>query len=498
MAESLPVAPEETSDAGTYRPLSGLAMASIVIAGFYAVIVLAFASMSFISGTPIFLPPWGLVAPLAAIILAAAARRQIRSSEGARSGMALANWGWRLGLLFGVTHAAIYVGTMLAVGMQAQSELKTNFFDKLREGDLEDAYVFTINPDQRATRDEIRQRFLGMEGGKKGPFAKFREHDIVRALSHGAESTTESLGIKSVDPSKDGYNVVQAYRVTCPEGVYVIQFSLRTKDSKDSRKRRWQLVWKDTDTLVVSKELTPLGEKMQYWRDMAREFAETWRLQRSLGLIDLAFLDSYPPSVRQERNRQYLAGIMAATLASGAAAIGDAGQGLPLARFGPFLDKKLGCAFCMPGFDLYSSGKFIDKSEFEASRKSKEQILRDIYDNFLRPDQLGLRSEGSLGMIRRIEGESPHLQASVSFEMGMRGEDGPKFAGVADLIVESDRLPQSEAGVPEWRAVAFKLLSAGAPPSGGPSGAPPGMPTGGMPGMMGAGQPGRIAPKDGQ
>src|SRR5229473_3582243 len=277
MAESIPVLPESASDTGTYRPLSGLAMASIVIAGFYALIVLAFASISFVSGTPVFLPPWGLVAPLTAIILAAAARRQIRSSEGARSGMALANWGWRLGLFFGITHAAIYVGTMLAVGMQAQSELKANFFDKLRESNLEDAYVFTLNPDQRATRDEIRQRFLGMEGGKKGPFAKFREHDIVRALSHGADSTTE-----------------------------------------------------------------------------------------------------------------YLAGIMAMTLAGGAAAMGDAGQGLPLARFGPLLDKRLGCTLCMPGFELYSSGKFIDQSEFEVSRKSREQILGDIYDNFLRPDVLGL------------------------------------------------------------------------------------------------------------
>ena len=67
MAESIPVLPESASDTGTYRPLSGLAMASIVIAGFYALIVLAFASLSFVSGTPVFLPPWGLVAPVTAI-----------------------------------------------------------------------------------------------------------------------------------------------------------------------------------------------------------------------------------------------------------------------------------------------------------------------------------------------------------------------------------------------------------------------------------------------
>ncbi len=97
-------------------------------------------------------------------------------------------------------------------------------------------------------------------------------------------------------------------------------------------------------------------------------------------------------------------------------------------------------------------------------------------------------------MIRRVEGDSPHLRASISFEMGMRGDEGPKFAGVADLIVESDRLPESEAGLPEWRAVALRLLSAGAPPTGGPPGGPPG----GMSGMMGTGQTGRITPKGDQ
>ncbi len=48
--------------------------------------------------------------------------------------MVLANWGWRLGLAFGVIHAGIFMGTLLAVGRQAQSELKTNFFDNILDG----------------------------------------------------------------------------------------------------------------------------------------------------------------------------------------------------------------------------------------------------------------------------------------------------------------------------------------------------------------------------
>src|SRR5260370_25835073 len=113
MDDPTPVLPEPTTDTGTYRPLSGFAMASLVIAGFYALVVLVFAFISFVSGTPIFLPVWGLVVPLVAIVLAAVARRQIRTSEGSRSGLALANWGLRLGVAFGIFHAAIYFGTLL-------------------------------------------------------------------------------------------------------------------------------------------------------------------------------------------------------------------------------------------------------------------------------------------------------------------------------------------------------------------------------------------------
>jgi hypothetical protein len=485
MADSTPVLPEPITDTGTYRPLSGFAMASFVIAAFYALIVSAFALISFFSGTPIFLPVWGLVVPLVAIILAGIGRRQIRTSEGSRSGLALANWGWWLGLGFGIVHGGIYMGTMLAVGMQAQAELKANFFDKIHEGNLEDAFFFTIGPDQRSNREEMLRRFPMIEAGKKGAIARFKEHDIVHILQQaGTGSTTESLGIKSINPQKDGYNVMQDYRITTPEGVYVIQFTLRTKDSKDSRKRRWQLVWKETDTLVVSWELTALGQNMQKWKQTAREFAANWVMARSVGRIDLAYLDTCPPEVRDQRKRQYQVAKMAATLACTAAALGSGNQALPMAPFGVLADVRLGCELCMPGFHQFSSGDILDKKEFSAA-KNKTQMLAEFQENFLRPNDLGFRPEGDLGVIRRVEGDSPHLQALITFEIALKGGDGPKYMGAAELVVETDRIPEGEPGLPQWRVASIKLLAGGPPPSAGP----PGMPST-VPEMMGLGQRG--------
>src|SRR5437763_5393574 len=127
MADSTHAIPETSTEVGSYRPLSGLALASIAIAGLYAVVVLAFALMAIVGGNPVFLSPWALACPIVAVILAAAARWQIRNSEGARSGMALANWAWWLGIIFGVVHAAIFFGTLLAICAQAQRELEKDF-----------------------------------------------------------------------------------------------------------------------------------------------------------------------------------------------------------------------------------------------------------------------------------------------------------------------------------------------------------------------------------
>jgi hypothetical protein len=484
MADSTPALPETPTEVGTYRPLAGLALASIAIAGLYAIVVTAFALMAIIGGNPVFLSPWALACPIVAVILAAAARWQIRNSEGARSGLALANWAWWLGIIFGVVHAAIFFGTLLAIWTQARGELEKNFLAKIEQGNLEEAFQFTLDPDQRAPTREIRERFLSMEGGKKGPLARFKDHEIVRIIQGAGEDLhTESMGIKDMpDLSGNGYGIVLPYRITTPEGVYVIQFTLRSKDSKESRKRRWRVIMKDTDTQIVSRELTPLGEKMVFWQSAARDFAHAWLMQRTRGAVESAYLATCQPQDRNARHRQYQIAMMVNTLASGAAALGDGGQSPPLGRFAAFLDANLGCELCMPGFQRFAMGDFLDETEFESPRKYKVQILDEFHKNFLRSSVMGIRPNQEPGSIRRVSGESPHLEALITVELAVLETDGPpapKFVGQGEVVVVSDRMPESEAGMPQWRVASLKLISGSGPPSG------PGGPPGKMPGIMG-------------
>src|SRR4029077_18506109 len=134
---------------------------------------------------------------------------------------------------------------------------------------------------------------------------------------------------------------------------------------------------------------TPLGEKMLVWQNTARDYANAWIFQRGRGSVESTFLGTCPAPVRNDRNRVFQNSLVTASLASVVAALADGGQSPPLARFAPLFDVKIGCQLYMPGFQHFSPDKFLDKTEFEAPRKHKEQILAEFYKNFLHPEIMG-------------------------------------------------------------------------------------------------------------
>src|SRR5262245_15274552 len=82
-----------------YRPVSGLAVASLAAALVFAAVLVLGIVLSVLTHTPLpefvmsFLP-----LPLAGVALSLVARWQIRRSEGTRAGLAAAKWGGLLSL----------------------------------------------------------------------------------------------------------------------------------------------------------------------------------------------------------------------------------------------------------------------------------------------------------------------------------------------------------------------------------------------------------------
>ena len=108
---STPTSPpviERPREMEVYRPLSGLAVAAFALALIYTVVLAIVALTSLLARTPPFLPPWTLVVPATAFLLAVGAAQHLRYAEGTRSGEELITWARRLSYL-GLVYLAIYV-----------------------------------------------------------------------------------------------------------------------------------------------------------------------------------------------------------------------------------------------------------------------------------------------------------------------------------------------------------------------------------------------------
>src|SRR5688572_1322903 len=107
---AIPPAPPSVPPAAVpYRTLSALALLSFLLAAVYAVTVAAFGVIAFVTRTPLLLPTWSLLVPMAAAALAVAGRLRIRRSEGIIAGGALAAWALRLSIAVGLGYVAFYL-----------------------------------------------------------------------------------------------------------------------------------------------------------------------------------------------------------------------------------------------------------------------------------------------------------------------------------------------------------------------------------------------------
>src|SRR5262249_15110646 len=83
----------------TYQPISLLALAGLITAVLFTVVLAAVGISALLTGVPFSLDWWWLVLPFAGVGLSLAALWQIRLSEGTRAGRTLALIGFWLSLL---------------------------------------------------------------------------------------------------------------------------------------------------------------------------------------------------------------------------------------------------------------------------------------------------------------------------------------------------------------------------------------------------------------
>jgi hypothetical protein len=482
MADPKPVLPAEPPVQGEfYQPLSLLALASLVLAAGYALVLSGLGVVALVSGTTLFMGLWSLVFPVLAALLASAARLQIRRSEGILSGQVLTTWAWWLSVLFGLGYTAYYFGTFFAVSWQAE-RFTQKWFAKLREGKVAEAFLETQEPAHRKYVNPSDAEFMynkygpgAAAGPRKGPYSVYQDREYVWLVESGRpdEVHVDLRGVKSWDYEKGGFQVHQTYRITRPEGQYDLVVPVRSSEGKEIEGRQWQVVGERVG--IVDRRLNPLGEALERWRQSARQFASDWVGKYHQGRWDRVYLDTLPAADREARGRAFFNGVRAAQAHQVVTRVLTGLIGGPIP---PLLQEHpaVRCALDLPAFGAFAAGSLVDSRQFDSPRKVREDVVKAVKRHFLQPPVVVLRMPEGRAPFEMTQPEGaagPVVQFlnPVDVWVYLPGADaakGPTYRCDGALVVESDPGPITTERQPRWRVAALKLVRGGIPPASGP------------------------------
>lgn len=453
-------APSSIPADSVYRPLSGLALAAMVVSSLYALVMVVVLGAAWWWKMSPFMGLWTLVIPLAAGALALMAHQQIRQSEGTRSGQSLVTWSAWLSALFGLSYAGYYVATYVSINLQS-GQFAEDWFAKIQNSEVAAAFLLTQAPEERqdvspGDKQYMDRRYGRGSPGRKAPLPAFKETELVRILQQGGpDVNVTSRGIRDWDYGEGGYHVQRLFRIETPEGTFDVQVGLRSDERKT---RRWRILEGET-SIQGTPALSPRGQAIQRWRDDARRFAGGWTERRNQGDIVGLYLDS-----REAHERPRLArNLQARALASQFAAQTAVALGDPLAYFWA---APLDPAPVLPGYKDFLSGSLIHTQDFDASEKLRADVLKDL-ESLLRSPHLQFRmSQMSNAQPLPAEGDGKRMRFAQDIEFNPpppAAQRPPRFVGEARLIVESDPGSVTPERRPQWRWLRLELIRASDP-----------------------------------
>jgi hypothetical protein len=457
--------PAPAEGAPEYRPLSSLALVALIGAALYAALVALLTVASLFSNTPLFVGIWTLIFPALTLSLGLIAKGQIRRSEGTLGGLALTSWAWWLSVLFGLGFAAFYGGTCLAVCWQAEDFVQ-KWFDKIRKGEIREAFVDTQNPTERkfdkpGDPEYMFNRYtLRAIGVGKGNMTGFQESEVVRIIEQGGPTMTiQSQGIKDWGYEKGGYKVQENYRIITPEGIFTLQMVVRSTDSKELEDRQWRVAFENVHFLEPT-IYYEMGAALKQAAEQARTFASEWLTKRFERKDVEAYLDTLTREDRKQLLRQTPLRNML-----GAFALGR--EENPLAKaveFGALGNDEVSRETYLPGFREYLAGGIIRSDELEAPRKIKADIVAEVRRNFYHPFALSIRPESeakarpeppadpATGPLRML------FDVNISVLTGTEAASPAKYKCDGAVLVESDPGPLTQNRHYTWRVAGLQLL----------------------------------------
>jgi hypothetical protein len=292
---------QRPSDPG-YQPVSGYAVAAIVIAGVFLVILIGLLlAAAFSKRTAMWLGL--LVLPLTSWVLAILARSHIRNSEGTRTGARLASLAWWISVLGGVGFLAYLIANYFALKMESQ-RASDAFLNELQNGRPRHAFYLYVLPAEERGRGDPNVADGSFEAGYAiAGYPHFKNHELVRLLvRNGSSAEVEHVGVKDLDQVASGFQATHMYRVTCPEGEFSVQVKLVAIEARTGAKSQaqWRIPSDPTPNMTLKPDrVSTYGRLVIELEQEGVGYANLWMLHQTAGRTTLAQLMTTPPEHRK-------------------------------------------------------------------------------------------------------------------------------------------------------------------------------------------------------
>jgi hypothetical protein len=459
--EAAMLVPEGGAGEPVYRPVSVLAVAGLVLAGLYVGFLFIEWLVAWARSTSLLMSLYWLLWPATALVVSALAWLQVQRSEGTRAGGRLAVWGMVLSGLFGLGYTAYHAAIYVALQQQAEA-FTDSWIGLIRDAQLDEAFLQTLPPTERPTSKgaelhrELELRFNSTkDGSPHGPLTSFEESPIVRLLNHGGtpeagkETQVRSTGVRTWEYKNGGYRLELGYVLTTPEREVEIKLAVHGSEGKRKQAgRQWAVLVQESGP-VAELGMQPVAARFYELRGTSREFIDKWQTKLAARRMEDAFLDTQPPSRRDELRRDYHARLVLAGLSA---------PGFDLVAAEPLTDPELGRRLCLTGYSDFVKGSVVSAGPdvFWAEGPLQQSIPDAVKQTFERPEQLrSMHLDQSTMYLWRRVGDQVHL--AHAFQM-LVGGGNSEYGVAGDVVVAADARTLEEGGpAPVWQLVAVEL-----------------------------------------
>ncbi|HEX4613739.1 MAG TPA: hypothetical protein VH092_36495 [Urbifossiella sp.] len=293
-----------TADPVGYVPVSWMAVAAFATTAVFVIVLAVLSVTAWRSRSPLITPPL-LALPCVAVVLAFAARRMVRTSEGTRTGdlfgFDLINGAWWGAVVVGLVYLTYMAAVNYSIQREAEAEVG-RWVGLVLKDDLPRAFHRTRDPMERVSIAPDNGPVL--ENRYRTDWVAFRQCDLVRIANRNPGACEFIPGnLKDWSIKAGGAECVATGTIRCPEGLFPVYFPLKAVDiagAEAAGGRQWQLIPPKTGFLREEPRITPYGWLVMDLQRQAREAAGAFlaisqnRGTRAFAAVEFAKLGGDP------------------------------------------------------------------------------------------------------------------------------------------------------------------------------------------------------------